>query len=1597
MKKRMLVGAAGLALAGVAIAADGIRPAPIDSATFLRMRDAALGTSGSAARADVLRQLRHEIEMGNVDPRTVLFTITEDLIPGSGNAPANLNLSNGTEAAGGAPVFGVDAFGGFPPANYTAAPGSNVSLNGQANIFGINVTADPWLGAATDAIMAANTSGPGGSVLTGNTPVPHILPNGSTQFEPYAALARRTGADALTTAFALAMNFRFPLLSPGGTAAEHTRVSTDWYIIDPDTNQWYSPVSFIEGFVSDRMFFGGTQIGGSLGFAEDASGVLTNFVDLGSLPGNFQIGQFYAPPRNATVFPFPVSEWFQVQYVMVATAGGGFGQGMYIKTPATVAANVQDPNMISGAIIPTDKDPVGWLNIYPGVVDDPATVGIVEGIGLSLTQFGVTAPNTGALGMGPLLAAATLSGVQFGEGLDPPANVVAGFQWDDAFVDNFTAAGTLAALPSLLPDFVHPYSEDMESYFPGASIRFQTNRLFDANSSNAVVFTGIAAFGQSLANQNLNSDGLFRQEDNTTVPLTPVRARGKTGAPAIVDVKMFNIPTSATPTQSFSGRAIRVSDGLETGGLTSVIIGGLDPGVGVDGDIWVRQPNTPTVAALSGGTAFDSTQDADDNLRQPNVIPATQVTTALPGTPNFTFDNVDTGVAAVFNAVTTLHMEFEPNPAQDDNFFLDEGLVAITVDGTPLVGPQPGGKWVAAGTSVTTIQVWSGNQLSGNAEVFAVDDFALSGGAFFIGTGGDPFVTPVHGGASFVESFDLYDPGYVIGNAGTTPFRALGSMPDQPVNDSARQLTLKDGASALSAGDLICRYTVDTVALADALGLNVQVGDTFAVRFDNLPPVFNTFVASNLDCPGRGPTPPPDPVTPPGAAQPTDFVVRSAIAVDPVTGSVLTENTARLAEGTWKLQNFTNAPIAFDPVLHATDRQDLNYSFYTTPRWTGAAGTQTIVRVDPTVGPLGSPGVAGNQVLDVNSVDVDGTQTDFVMFGVVSSILPDAIAPVPGTANGDPVITVDETVQLYIESLDAAGAPINAAPRSRMEIAVTGATADGGRIVNIMMGGPNVNNRTGLQFDPNGNPIPGAPPTSGPGGTEPDDRVWVTRASAVANPDFEYLPTPITLLGGGTGTDGSLTGPLVNKWIGVRTRIHNDDTWEVAIDEGAGFVTIATGTALDAGNAGQGAGVVNTNGTGSFNVNIGNDFGSGGTPIPNPFRIHSRFDSTVAGLNEDLDVDGNLDLGVEDIDGDSNFDSVNEDTNGNFILDPGEDLDGDGNLDIGEDVNANGILDPGEDLDGDAVLDLTEDLDSDVNFDTTNEDLNANGVLDTNINGGESFTAVGPAGLDPNADYCFYETTIRDSEAPLFDDKGLVYDVDPVTGVITQDFGANPRPLTQNNDTIAVINRPIDAGPDTIAGTADDFVVPGSALIHDPCPINVSIPINQLQLFKGDGTATLSFAGRWLLDGQAGQAGVNNPNPPGGVNRPSGPRLSLLSYNDASVVPPNFPGGPRRLGMMLCDWGDGVTPGDTGVDTVGTAFPPQRWFFDDVTIALVTASVACPEDLNNDGTVDGGDISFILNSFGQSAVGQENLDLNGDGVVNGGDISNLLNVFGPCP
>ena len=51
----------------------------------------------------------------------------------------------------------------------------------------------------------------------------------------------------------------------------------------------------------------------------------------------------------------------------------------------------------------------------------------------------------------------------------------------------------------------------------------------------------------------------------------------------------------------------------------------------------------------------------------------------------------------------------------------------------------------------------------------------------------------------------------------------------------------------------------------------------------------------------------------------------------------------------------------------------------------------------------------------------------------------------------------------------------------------------------------------------------------------------------------------------------------------------------------------------------------------------------------------------------------------------------------------------------------------------------------------------------------------------------------------------------------------------------------------------------------------------------------------------------------------------------------------------------------------------------------------CPVDFNDDGSVDGGDLGFLL-----AAWGGPDADINGDGITDGGDLGLFLSVWGDC-
>jgi len=68
-------------------------------------------------------------------------------------------------------------------------------------------------------------------------------------------------------------------------------------------------------------------------------------------------------------------------------------------------------------------------------------------------------------------------------------------------------------------------------------------------------------------------------------------------------------------------------------------------------------------------------------------------------------------------------------------------------------------------------------------------------------------------------------------------------------------------------------------------------------------------------------------------------------------------------------------------------------------------------------------------------------------------------------------------------------------------------------------------------------------------------------------------------------------------------------------------------------------------------------------------------------------------------------------------------------------------------------------------------------------------------------------------------------------------------------------------------------------------------------------------------------------------------------------------------------------------------------YFDDFRISAEFPAVACPADINSDGSVGGPDLTSLLAAWGSQSGPA---DINGDGQVNGTDLAALLAAWGPC-
>ena len=116
---------------------------------------------------------------------------------------------------------------------------------------------------------------------------------------------------------------------------------------------------------------------------------------------------------------------------------------------------------------------------------------------------------------------------------------------------------------------------------------------------------------------------------------------------------------------------------------------------------------------------------------------------------------------------------------------------------------------------------------------------------------------------------------------------------------------------------------------------------------------------------------------------------------------------------------------------------------------------------------------------------------------------------------------------------------------------------------------------------------------------------------------------------------------------------------------------------------------------------------------------------------------------------------------------------------------------------------------------------------------------------------------------------------------------------------------------------------------------------------------------------------------------------TLWTYQDLSLIPNSTSVYCKPL--YLNTYGDRLSQMSPGQviklnDTI-------LW---ELGVPTVISSTACRADFQHSGSVDGADLSTLLNAWGQCS-GTCVADLNNDNAVDGADLAILLNAWGPCP
>ena len=133
-----------------------------------------------------------------------------------------------------------------------------------------------------------------------------------------------------------------------------------------------------------------------------------------------------------------------------------------------------------------------------------------------------------------------------------------------------------------------------------------------------------------------------------------------------------------------------------------------------------------------------------------------------------------------------------------------------------------------------------------------------------------------------------------------------------------------------------------------------------------------------------------------------------------------------------------------------------------------------------------------------------------------------------------------------------------------------------------------------------------------------------------------------------------------------------------------------------------------------------------------------------------------------------------------------------------------------------------------------------------------------------------------------------------------------------------------------------------------------------------------------------------------------GTKFATIAYNDDAPLCSS--GGTSNLASFIDATNNGATGTFAGFPLTQDLVAGQTYY---VCVGAYSATtvvqgllniagpegVACPADLDGDGTVSGSDLGLLLGNWGNPGQG----DLDGDGNVSGADLGLLLGAWGACP